>query len=347
MSKFTTEVRFICETLAGRTESAGGDSINSIINTAAPLLFNFDFPIFDESYRLPLETKILRHYYTREICEETVGLWKLRLQDRLNMIMPYYNKLYQSELLQFNPLYDVDVTRNHTKENSGNENRSTNSSENVQGSANKAKTEVTDTDTTNTAETKTQNTIDTDTTNTKANTGTISNTSSSTDNSTSYDSNTKWDLYSDTPQGGINGITNDNDSIANNTYLTNARKITENNQRTGTDTGSTQGTQTNNLNEAGSGTIDTTENGSIDKSETGTIDTTVNENEQLTNTTAKTSTGSGTTTLSNTEDYIEHVVGKQGVVTYSKMLNEFRTTFLNIDSMVIDALSDLFFGLWA
>ena len=315
MSKFTTEVRFICETLAGRTESAGGDSVNNIINTAAPLLFNFDFPIFDESYRLPLETKILRHYYTREICEETVGLWKLRLQDRLNMIMPYYNQLYRSELLQFNPLYDVDVTRNHTKENSGNENRSTNTSENAQGSANKTRTEVTDTDTTDT----------------KANTGTISNTSSSTDNSSVSANNTHWDLYSDTPQGGINGITNDNDSIDNNTYLTNARKIIENNQSTESNTNSAQGTQTNNLNETGNGTIDTTING----------------NEQTTNALNKTSTGYGTTILNNTEDYVEHVMGKQGAVTYSKMLNEFRTTFLNIDQLIIDNLSDLFFGLWA
>lgn len=315
MSKFTTEVRFICETLTGHTESAGGDSVNNIINTAAPLLFNFDFPIFDESYRLPLETKILRHYYTREICEETVGLWKLRLQDRLNMIMPYYNQLYRSELLQFNPLYDVDVTRNHTKENSGNENRSTNTSENAQGSANKTRTEVTDTDTTDT----------------KTNTGTINNTSSSTDNSSVSANNTHWDLYSDTPQGGINGITNDNDSIDNNTYLTNARKIIENNQSTELNTNSAQGTQTNNLNETGNGTIDTTING----------------NEQTTNALNKTSTGYGTTILNNTEDYVEHVMGKQGAVTYSKMLNEFRTTFLNIDQLIIDNLSDLFFGLWA
>ena len=115
MSRFTTEVRYICETMAGHNESVGYNDISSTITTAAPLLFNFDFPIFDEAYRLPLETKILRHFYTREICEETVGLWKLRLEDKLNLIMPYYNQLYRSELLEFNPMYDVDVATDHTK----------------------------------------------------------------------------------------------------------------------------------------------------------------------------------------------------------------------------------------
>ena len=113
MSRYTTEVRFICENAAGYDESKGFNDIDEILTVAAPKVFNFDWPIFDENYRLPLEKKILRHNYTREICEETVGLWKLRLQDTLCNIMPYYNKLYESELLKFNPLYDVDMTTTH------------------------------------------------------------------------------------------------------------------------------------------------------------------------------------------------------------------------------------------
>ena len=51
MSKYTTQVRFICESLAGLTESKGYDDVNSIIETAAPKIFSFDFPMFDDSYR--------------------------------------------------------------------------------------------------------------------------------------------------------------------------------------------------------------------------------------------------------------------------------------------------------
>ena len=116
MSKYTTEVRYICENGAGLVESEGYKSINQIITDAIPKIFDFDFPIFDETYRSVLERKILKHYYTREICAETVGLWKHYLDMRLNEIMPYYNKLYESELLAFNPFYDVDLTKDHTAE---------------------------------------------------------------------------------------------------------------------------------------------------------------------------------------------------------------------------------------
>lgn len=117
MSKYTTEVRFICETLAGYDESQGYNKVGDIIDEARPKVFDFSYPIFDESYRSVLETKILKHYYTREIGLETYGLWKLKLETKLNEIMPYYNKLYKSELLEFNPLWTKDYTR--TSKNAG------------------------------------------------------------------------------------------------------------------------------------------------------------------------------------------------------------------------------------
>lgn len=110
MSKYTTEVRYYCETLTGLTHSAPYPDVQSIVTKAAPKIFE-NFPIYDETYRLVLETKILRHYYTREICAETPGLWKLWLNNRMNEIMPYYNQLYRSAMLDYNPLHDYDLTR--------------------------------------------------------------------------------------------------------------------------------------------------------------------------------------------------------------------------------------------
>lgn len=112
MSKYTTEVRFIAENFAGLTESVGNSKRKEIVSLALPKIFNFDFPIFDESYRTVLETKIINHFYTREIGYETVGRWQMALENKLNEIMPYYNKLYESELLDFNPLYTHNL---HTK----------------------------------------------------------------------------------------------------------------------------------------------------------------------------------------------------------------------------------------
>lgn len=116
MSNYTTEVRYICEAKAGLIESKGQNDVNSIIAASLSSIFNFDFPIFDEAYRSVLETKILKHYYTREIAFESVGLWQLKLDTRLNEIMPYYNQLYNSELLEFNPFHDVDYTFTHEGE---------------------------------------------------------------------------------------------------------------------------------------------------------------------------------------------------------------------------------------
>ena len=84
MSKYTTEVRFICETFSGLDESKGCFNINEIVQQSRSKIFSFDYPIFDETYRGVIETKILKHYYTREIGLETVGLWLHKLDVKMN-----------------------------------------------------------------------------------------------------------------------------------------------------------------------------------------------------------------------------------------------------------------------
>lgn len=133
MSKYTTEVRFICENSAGLSKSEDADNVDSILDKCWNKVFNFDFPIFDENYRQVLCRKILKHYYTREIAHETVGRWKLALNAKLNEIMPYYNQLYKSELLEFNPFYDVDLTR--SREGSGTSNKTSNNTETNSGTS--------------------------------------------------------------------------------------------------------------------------------------------------------------------------------------------------------------------
>lgn len=113
MSDYTTQVRFICETYANLTESGDSNSVDKVVESAMNKVFDFEYPIFDEEYRGVLQKKILKHYYTREIGAETVGLWKLWLNTKLNEIMPYYNQLYLSAKMEFNPLHDTDITRTH------------------------------------------------------------------------------------------------------------------------------------------------------------------------------------------------------------------------------------------
>src|SRR6056297_3349627 len=95
MSKYTTELRYI-------------------INSAYDLGLD-QYPIFDESYRERLNSKILGHYLFHEIGFETVEKFKNRLNIKMNEIMPYYNQLLQSELLKVNPLLTFERTRSEDK----------------------------------------------------------------------------------------------------------------------------------------------------------------------------------------------------------------------------------------
>ena len=119
MSKYTSEVRFICEKAAGKDSCVGYSQVDEVLNQSWNKIFDFDFPIFDEEYRPVLCKKILKHYYTREIGFETVGLWKLKLNMLMNEIMPYYNQLYESTKMQFDPFTDADYYRNHSGRDAG------------------------------------------------------------------------------------------------------------------------------------------------------------------------------------------------------------------------------------
>ena len=101
--------------------------------------------------------------------------------------MPYYNQLYQSELLKIEPL--VSVNRNVSHEGSGSETKTTNRNG------------------TNRSNSRTDGTTDT------------------------------WSYYSDTPQGGINGL-------ESNDYLTNATHNTGTDGTSSTLNGETSDTET-------------------------------------------------------------------------------------------------------
>ena len=116
MGKYTTEVRFICECAVEMSESAGANSVREICLGAAPVLFREDLELFDDDYKQVLFPKILMHYYTREIAFETVGLWVLKLNTKMQEILPFYNQLYRSETLKFDPLHPFNLSRTHVEQ---------------------------------------------------------------------------------------------------------------------------------------------------------------------------------------------------------------------------------------
>lgn len=359
MTKYTTQVRTICEVNGGYDESQGFDNVEEVINKAIPNIFNFDFPIYDPSYKNVLCHKILLEYYTREIAFETVGLWKLKLRAKLNKIMPYYNQLYKSELLEFNPFYDIMLETKYNKTGTDkkleNENYNNTTNENYTNNQTKEDTLTNGRDIVSSYTENNTGTSNTNSTNkntsTGSNTNTIDNTTvdNITSNSSSTNTNKVKDRESDTPQSKLSDIEND-------TYLTRA-KIVDGNDSSLTD--STQENRSTNTQ------LSTGENqsksddvfasvGGMTNSTTGGTNTsdvfTQNAKEKMDSNSNKNADNFGSRNLSGDlstlEDYIQNVKGKTNSMTYSKMLEEFRETFLNIDSMILDELSDLFFNLY-
>lgn len=303
MSKYTTQVRFICETYSGISDEDGFESINEAIDGSREQIFGTEYPIFDENYRATLETKILKHYYTREIGLETVGLWKHFLRTRMGEIMPYYNQLYKSETLEFNPLYDFSYTRDYLKHDAG-----TNIKQESEEST--RTDDLTAETTTNTSNTRTDDTE-------SATTGTVGETGWNTVIGKTID------RFSDTPQGGIDGI----DPIdRENRYLTNVNINSVDNNDTNNNT-KTYNTAVNNT-----GTVANVGEGNATTNNTGTVKY---ENSK-----------DGNESITNLSNYIEHVSGKHGGESYSKMLMDYRKSMLNIDMMIIKDLSDLFMGIY-
>lgn len=82
-------------------------------------LVRMDFPIFDDTWctfvpehRQELCDKIIRHYYFYEIGQETPERFAYYLNEQLALKMPFYNKLYESELWKLYPLCNIVLDTN-------------------------------------------------------------------------------------------------------------------------------------------------------------------------------------------------------------------------------------------
>ncbi len=112
MAKYTTTIKnYLTSKLMidNPDEDVESWGYSKIIEQGMKYIFDFDYPIFDEAYRNVLQTKILKNYYMREIAHETFGLFKMRLDNQLNISMEYFNQLYESAKIQIEPLNDYSI----------------------------------------------------------------------------------------------------------------------------------------------------------------------------------------------------------------------------------------------
>lgn len=315
MSKYTTEVRYICEKFAGKDASVDYNKVDEVINASRAYIFDFDYPIFDALYKPRLECKILKHFYTREIGAETVGLWKLFLNRKMNEIMPYYNQRYNSELITFNPLHNVDISVTRDDRFTGN--KTDDNTRKTTNSGRDIDTVVTDRDMSIDHRGYDLNEYD-DEEGSKIK-------DHYEDKSGSSDTSTGWHYEADTPQSTIAGV-NDSNYATRAVKDTNTNNYNKDNENTRTFDQHNQNKTTYNSGD------DTAEDITVtDTKQFGHI---IDDKENLLQ------------AILNTDAFIEHRAGKSEGETYSEMLNKFRTTFLNIDMEVIEELNPLFFSLW-
>lgn len=124
MGSYTYEIREIIELSKDYNPNL---SLNEKIEIGRKSIFDFSYPIFDDNFKITFETNIIREFYTREIGFETIPLFKLKLNNWLNINMPYFNKLFESELFDFDPLTNVKFKQesNRNKNKDQNDTRKT------------------------------------------------------------------------------------------------------------------------------------------------------------------------------------------------------------------------------
>lgn len=208
MAEYTIQTRTILASLNNQTSESGLLNADNLIDQTWQKVFTVPFPIWDESYRATLCEKILKHYYMREICCETIGLWLFYINRKMNEIMPYYNQLYNTIWEDITELMnDTDIMKVGNDTTSSVTNDKTTSDTSTIGISNSNDNTTTD----------------------------ISNNSTQSDvgKSSSIVTGKNTDKYSDTPQGALT-------NVENGTYLTNARitdsKDGTNNESTDTTT---------------------------------------------------------------------------------------------------------------
>nr|DAN45919.1 MAG TPA: Lower collar protein [Caudoviricetes sp.] len=107
MSNYTIELRKIKESLID-------DALSN-------------YSIFSEEYRKTLNTKIKQHFWYNEIAHESVDQFLFQLRVKMNEIMPYYNQMYEAELIKRDPYLTMRVRS--TNRSSGNARSTTSSME--------------------------------------------------------------------------------------------------------------------------------------------------------------------------------------------------------------------------
>jgi hypothetical protein len=231
MASYTMELRDVLATLLD-FDGVDVSALNTkdLIEQGRGKLFNFEYEIFDPNYKAVWETNFIRNFYFREIGFETEDLFQFQLESWLRINMPYFNKMFQSELLDFDPLVNSDMKTDTTT------NKNSDSTVNVTSNSDNTKTNHQQID-----GTENQN---------------VNGTDNQTVNGTQNDTTFTRELENNTPDTRLAITTLDGAGV-----IEYASSITEN-------TGKGSNTTTNDVDRTMTNDIDTTKSNTVDGNNT-------------------------------------------------------------------------------
>ena len=274
-------------------------------------LFDFDYPVTDPNFKEKIEEDVTEYFYSYEIGFETPDMFKQKFRAKFRRIMSYYNDLYNTTLLEYNPLINYKMSELMEQlTNTGHSEDSTQDlTSNTQTEDEGTRTEDTQTSSDNTRTDNLQTTTD----------------STRTDNLTRTIDETN--TVSDYPQQPIAG-----GSYASGSGM---RNSTEDNTGTVSDEGTTN--QTGTVSDEGTTSQTGTVSDEGTTSQTGTVSDTGTGTTNRTDNTTANRTGTSTVNL----DYEKTIEGLTGT-SYQDLIAKERENILRISGMVIAELKTLF-----
>lgn len=334
------------------------------INELITRHFDFNlhnYPIFDENYREVLNRKILNHYYFREIGQETPDRFNFMLGTKMDEIMPYYNQLYMSTLIEYDPLassYFQEIRNAHRDENTKSKRENSHAIiENV-GDVTTNITENSSNQTYEQTGTGNENGTDIETINSTSTTTNDLTTkvSSTTDGTGENDTRgTKTTIFSDTPQTPIeeNITYNADGSITYNsksyaTTITN-ENTSQHDETTTHEEGESTSTNTGTVKVDGESTRNLTHNLDTNSTDNRNI-----SNEETQKSTEQKNIARNENYADNTKDnkYLKEKMkesafykGRQGF-SPADLIQKYRNVLINVDLQVINELETLFMGVF-
>lgn len=205
-------------------------------------LFDFDYQMDDPQFKSEIEEAVTEFYWDYEIGQETPDMFKRKFIARWKRIIGYYNELYNTTLLAYDPLMNYSI------------------SEALDELSNTSNTQDTTANTNSNGTTNINGTLSVD--------QTTSNDNTRTDNTQQdTDSNEMMSDYPQQPIAGGDFLNGERDTTSS---TTNTGTVNDNGTSTVTGTDTTDSTTTSG--DTSDTTANVTDNGSVDRSYTKTIE---------------------------------------------------------------------------